>query len=251
MRSDVLQLPPLLTGHPLAASEDPFAEAVEAAAQGRLGAGDLVWSRDPDRVELALVLEPEVAFGRAVEIAPLLWVAIMEALAGAMPPKTSLILRWPDVVLVNGGEVGRLDFAAATKAAGEVPDWLVVGACLQLATIGHEREPGESADRTSLAEEGGAEIEAHRLLGSIGAHLLTWINIWQDEGFPRVRESWIGRVEGHDCWAPIRHGGASWTGRIIGIDETRALVVELAGDGGRLSLPLADLFQLREEMARS
>jgi len=242
------RLPPLFTSHPVDASARPFDAAVRGAADGRYGAGDLVWSRNAARVELALVLEPDVPLPQALQMGPLMWVAVMESLAAAMPPKTSLLLRWPDLVLVNGGEAGRLHFAVARSSGCETPAWLVIGASVQLASLSGEREPGEVIDRTSLVEEGGGDLTSSELLGSIAAHALTWINTWQEEGFAPVHDAWIGRVEGHEDSAVIVHLGDRVTGRVIGIDDTMSLIVRPA-TGAQRSFPVADIFAADRERA--
>lgn len=244
------QLPPLLSSHPVDPPGDPFVAAVRGAGEGRLGAGDLLWARAAARAELALVLEPDVACERSIEMGPLLWVAVVDGLAASMPPKTSLLLRWPDIVLVNGGAAGQLRFASAPAVAGEVPAWLVIGVSLQLASISELREPGEAVDRTSLVEEGGGELTSGRLIESIAAHILTWINIWQDEGFRPVHDAWVGRVEGHDGNALVRHRNEEVRGRVRGLDATLALIVEPA-QGPERAFALADLFDACQERAPS
>ena len=53
--------PPLLSGHDVPGAEGAFEAACKRAATGELGAGDVVWSRNVDKVDMAVVLEPETA----------------------------------------------------------------------------------------------------------------------------------------------------------------------------------------------
>lgn len=188
--------PPLLTPVAVPASEAALEHAARLAASGELGAGDVVWSRARDRAELALVLEPELVLGRALEMGPLAMVALGDCLGALMPPKTALAFRWPDTCLVNGGEAGRLRLRASTRRLDEVPDWLVVGLVLRLTPAAGSGEPGERPDHTSLAAEGGGDLSRSEILQSFAAHVLAWLDIWTHEGFGPVRDRWRAREYG-------------------------------------------------------
>ena len=58
------EFPPLLTGRRVIEGQSVLAAAIAGASVGSLGAGDLLWDDDPARVELAIVLEPEVLAGK-------------------------------------------------------------------------------------------------------------------------------------------------------------------------------------------
>ena len=49
--------PPLLSGHRVERHKDPVKRAVKMARAGKLGAGDLLWSEDQNRLNIAMVLE--------------------------------------------------------------------------------------------------------------------------------------------------------------------------------------------------
>ncbi len=61
---------PLLTGYGIKAPQSAFEAACSGAASGEYGAADVVYARNTSRVELALVLEPEVAYRTALQIDP-------------------------------------------------------------------------------------------------------------------------------------------------------------------------------------
>jgi BirA family biotin operon repressor/biotin-[acetyl-CoA-carboxylase] ligase len=58
------RFPPLLKGHPVAPGVAACACAIDALREGKAGAGDLFWSRSEDRLNMAVVLEPDVACAR-------------------------------------------------------------------------------------------------------------------------------------------------------------------------------------------
>jgi biotin-(acetyl-CoA carboxylase) ligase len=217
------QFPPLLKGHAVKAPAQPFAEACRLAQAGRLGAGDVVWSRNTARAQLAIVLEPEVALERALQMGPLLMVALGDCLGSLCPPKVAIQYRWPRGILLNGSMAGEVRIAAARVPAGAVPAWLVVGADLDIAA---PREDRQDWSRTSLSEEAGPDITRTDILQSLAAHFLTRLNTWQEEGFRPVHDQWLFRAEGREAAIVLEHDGEHIEGQVLGLDESGNLLIK-------------------------
>lgn len=235
--------PPLLKGHDVESTASAFQTACEQAATGTLGAGDVVWSRSTTCVEIAIILEPDVDMETAVQMLPLLTVAVGDSLGSITPPQVGVTFIWPDVVCVNGARAGRVR-AAAEKTDGDdpVPGWMVVG--LELA---HQRkpddpEPGEVPDRTWLSEEGCADLTRSEIIESCSRHLLTWINIWKDDGFRPVHDSWMFRNEQRDQSISIKYRDEALSGTFLGLDDSGNMLLKGA-DGETRALLLADYFK--------
>jgi biotin-(acetyl-CoA carboxylase) ligase len=229
--------PPLLASHPVEAARKPFEEACHRAGRRELGAGDLVWSRDTARAECAIILEPDVPLRRALQMGPLVQVALAECLGALLPPRMGVHFRWPGTLLLNGAKAGETWIRGAPARRDEVPEWLVAGFSLWLTHDFGGLEPGEALGETSLAEEGAGELTRTDILQSFAAHFLTWLNTWHDDGFRPVRESWLTRAEGREAPAEITHGTERIYARVLGLDEEAGLVVEPeAGDARVLSL---------------
>ena len=220
-----------MTGHALPASEDPFQEACRRAQARELGAGDVVWSLGTARADLAIVLEPEVALDRAVQMAPLMMVALGDCLGALGPPKLAVQYRWPTEILLNGSVAGDVRLACPRLPAGQVPDWLVVGARLVIA--GEEARTDWS--RTSLAEEAGSDLTRTDILQSLAAHFLARLNAWTDDGFRPVHDQWLFRAEGREAPTIVVHQGRRIEGRVLGLDESVNLIVK-ASTGETTSL---------------
>jgi biotin-(acetyl-CoA carboxylase) ligase len=182
-----------------------------------------VWSRNTARAELAIVLEPEVAFERALQMAPLMMVALGDSLGSLCPPKVAIQYRWPGGILLNGAMAGEVRIAAARVPAGAVPAWLVVAAELDVAA---PREDRQEWSRTSLSEEAGPDITRTDILQSLAAHFLTWLNAWEEDGFRPVHDQWLFRAEGREQAIALVHGGESIEGQVLGLDEGANLLVK-------------------------
>jgi biotin-(acetyl-CoA carboxylase) ligase len=239
-------LPPLLNGHACHPPADPFAEACRSAMAGALGAGDVIWSTDQAAARIALVLEPDVSAGIAQQMLPLMAVAVGDCLGALLPPQVAVEFIWPNVVLVNGAVAARIRYdAAARSVASAPPDWLVIAADIRLRNLPGAAEPGHDVHSTSLAEEGGEELTSARILSSLSAHVLAWLDIWQDRGFDPLHAQWLFRARGRTEPMIIEHDGSGLSGTILGLTPSGGL--RIAPAPGRERILDLDLDALRSE----
>jgi biotin-(acetyl-CoA carboxylase) ligase len=238
--------PPLLKGYPVPASKTPFDEACRRVRAGEIGAGDVVWSLDTALADLAVVLEPEVPLDRAVQMAPLLMVALGDCLGALGPPKLAMQYRWPTSILLNGSVAGDVRIAAPRVTPGQIPQWLVVAVRLAIAAEGTRSD----WSRTSLAEEADATLTRTDILQSLAAHFLTRLNAWNDDGFRPVHDQWLFRAEGRETQAVVEHRGERIEGRVLGLDESVGLIVETP-DGKTRSLAFLGCVEMIEPADRA
>lgn len=184
---------------PLREAGDALARALALAPDH--GAGSLAWVRSAARIEAAVVLEPEAPLAAARAAIFAAASALGDALAAFGPPEVALTFRWPDLVFVNAGQVGRVRIAwPAGCAEDAVPDWLVVAAEARL-SFPRGWEPGHGLAQTALLEEGwdATETSAAELTAAWARHLMAGLAEWQRDdptgGFRRMAERFLARLE--------------------------------------------------------
>ncbi len=212
--------PPLLSGHPAKAGEDPFEKAQAMAALGCDG-GTVVYSIQADRLRVAIVFAPEVPLQDAIAMLPLCAVGFQNALGALAPPEVAVHLGWDGVICVNGATCGTMKVAASSAEAGEIPNWLVVG--WELALLSTSDDPGETPDVTALYDEGCADVSATQLVESWSRHMLTWLNRWQEEGNAPLHAEWMGLLRG--VGEPIADSGV-----FLGTDERFGMLIREGAD---------------------
>ena len=233
--------PPLLKGYRLDGGARPFEAAVTGADAGHYSAGDLLWSSDPAHVRIALVLEPDVAPARGVEMLFLAMVATTDAIGALIPPEIALTYEWPAVLRANGARVSRARFAQADETGEDgSPLWLVVGIELRLAHLDGTMEPGEMPHLTSLADEGGVELEHTLAIESLSRHMLTWIHSWDVDGFAQVLDNWLFRADGYKQEIVVPGPQREQRGLFLGLDEAGGLLLKPAEGGPSVALPLGE-----------
>lgn len=236
------QFPPAFKGFAVVDGQEPMEAAFAAVAEGEGGAGDLFWSSDTDRAAAAFVLEPEVPFSRAIQMAPVLMVAIGDALGAIGPPALAITFRWPFTVLVNGGVVGRVLAAVPGGATlSQVPDTLIVGFNLAVESPAGDGDPGLQPDSTALYEEGCGDLDRTILVEAVARHFLAWIDTWLQDGFRPVHQSWQSRAHDMERLVELPLPDGQRVGTMVGLDEDGGLL--LKADRSTHSVSLVDAME--------
>jgi biotin-(acetyl-CoA carboxylase) ligase len=187
-----LALPPPFSAVRLREVGDAFAHAKSIAA--KRGAGTLVYVGRFDLAEFAVVLEPDEPLVKARRAFYAGMTALADALAAHAQPNTSIIIDWPDSLLVNQGLVGggRLAWPHGV-AEDRTPSWLVFGGMIRTVSM-TGLEPGLNPLVTSLEEEGFTEVMSGQLVESFARNFMRIIDSWQESGFGAVAKGYLERL---------------------------------------------------------
>jgi hypothetical protein len=209
-----LDLPPPFRLVTLREVGDAFAHAISIAPEA--GAGTLTWVGRFDRVEFALVVEPD----EPLRVARRTFYAGMAALADALlvhaPPEKVIAFDWPDAVFVDGGLVGGGRMAWPSDAVeDEPPAWMVFGAMIRTVTTAGG-EPGLRPFAAALEEEGFDDLGSGRLVEGFARHFMVTVDAWKESGFAAVAKNYLQ-------WLPVEKGMRR------DIDENGDLLLRRAG----------------------
>lgn len=200
-----------------------FERAVRAAPRG-VDDGTLYWADRMDRLDLAVVVEPEAPATTSLEALYVLTVAVGDALGALLPPVVPVAFAWPNDLILAGAKVGRVRAVLAPVAdPAAVPPWLVLGLSLNVGPLGDD--PGLLPDRTSLYDEGAGDVTVAQLVEGVSRHLLQWTSRWLDEGLAPVRSAWNARCFHLGEEASLTLADDAIAGRINGLDRHGAFVV--------------------------
>lgn len=187
-----LALPPPFSVVRLREVGDAFAHAISIAAEQ--GAGTLVYVGRFDLAEFAVVLEPEEPLLKARRVFYAGMAALGDALAAHAQPETSIIIDWPDSLLVNQGLVGGGRLAWPQNVGeDETPPWLVFGGMIRTVSM-TGFEPGLKPLVTALEEEGFTDVMSGHVVESFARHFMVVIDSWQESGFGTVAKSYLERL---------------------------------------------------------
>jgi biotin-(acetyl-CoA carboxylase) ligase len=200
----MLNLPPAYTLTVLNHSGNAFSDACYRAQE--TGAGTLVWVRQPDTVEFAVVLEPEEPLISARRALFAGMTALADAIASNCPPEKRISFDWPDTIRFDGARLGggRLGWPVTCRE-DEVPPWLVFSAML-IASKSTAGDSGLTPDSTSLEEES-FETEDHgSLIESFARYLLRGFDSWGQQGFDSIAEQYLAKLSSHEPGSRVSLG---------------------------------------------
>jgi BirA family biotin operon repressor/biotin-[acetyl-CoA-carboxylase] ligase len=155
-------------------------------------------------------------------------VAVAEAVAGC---GVASELKWPNDVLVAGRKLAGVLAEAGSFAQGV--EWVVLGIGVNVALDPAELPPPLRAAVTSLRAEGAGSAEPGALAAAVIARLAVWydalganpggvVAAWRSRAVPW----WGSAVE-------VRTGDSVVAGRLLGVDDDGALVIEPPGAAPR------------------
>ena len=215
-------LPPILTPIPVVKNVDVFAKAIAVA--GKSETGTVLYSENPEYVEVAIILSPEVPKIKCNQMLYIMMVASGDAIGALAPPEVAVTYAFPGFIFLNRGEAGLVKIEVAPSNDDQsIPDWMVVGLKLRLNNNIEINENEIHADITSLADEGGGYVSRTRAIESLSRHFLAWISQWEDEGFKPVTEVWNKRREETKVITLKNDQQVSW----VGLDENGLAIVKL------------------------
>ena len=219
--------PPLIKGVAVAPEEDPSDVACRLADAGEAEAGEIFWSSSEQRLDTALVVEPEVSGKEALEAMFVAMVAFGDCVGALAPPEVGVMYRWPNAILVNGARAGAASVGLPDQVDPDiVPDWMIVGLRVDISPADGMPEPGLYLDRTTLWDEGCGEVTRTQLLESYSRHLKTWFHRWDVDGKRPVREAWLARSAEPGENVKFMSGGRETEGRFLGLDEEGNLLAK-------------------------
>ena len=214
-------LPPILTPIPVVKGIDVFAKAIAVA--GKSETGTVLYSENPEYVEVAIILSPEVPKIKCNQMLYIMMVASGDAIGALAPPEVAVTYAFPGFIFLNRGEAGLVKVEVAPSNDDQsIPDWMVVGLKLRLNNNIEINENEINADITSLADEGGGYVSRTRAIESLSRHFLAWVSQWEDEGFKPVTEVWNKRREETKVITLKNGQEVSW----VGLDENGLAIVK-------------------------
>ncbi|MGF1561633.1 MAG: biotin--[acetyl-CoA-carboxylase] ligase [Geminicoccaceae bacterium] len=180
------------------------------------------WVSPRGNLYATLLLRPDVPAKRLAELSLLTAVALAEAIMPWLRGGTTLSLKWPNDVLVNGAKVsGLLLETADTKATRPA---VLVGTGVNVASA----PQGVPYPVCALNDHATAPVPLERLLSGYLDAFERWCGRWQSQGLAPVRAAWLARAHGLGQHLHARLGERRVSGAFRDLDPSGALLLETA-----------------------
>ncbi len=195
--------------------------------QGR-GTRGRTWSTPDGNLAISLLLRPRLPLREAASLSLLCGVALADAVAAILPPRTSqggprLALKWPNDLMLNGNKLSGILLESQGDGQGGIA-WVIpgIGVNLAHAPILPDRIAARLADHMPPpAPEAFAPLLLDRLFH--------WCVVLQNNGFPLVGKAWLARAQPIGSQMSLKLGSDVLHGTFSGLDDDGSLLLTIAG----------------------
>jgi len=200
--------------------------AAQRAGRGRRGRS---WASPPGNVYSSVILRPACAPIVGAQISFVAALAVFDVARALVAASATVLCKWPNDVLVNGGKVAGI--LPESSASGATLDWLVLGVGINLAHHPGLHGPYPS---TSLKEQGADSVDVPAVTALYFGAFARWYDRWRREGFDTVRSVWLERTFSLASPMTVRLEREPLEGSFAGLDPSGALLLDLASGGRRV-----------------
>ncbi len=189
----------------------------QTAGRGRRGR---VWDSLPGNLFFTYITYPGRPLVEAPQLSFVACVAVGEALRPFLPPRNTLLYKWPNDILLNEKKVaGILTETLSLPDKAEMA--YLIGCGINLVSSPREaRYPSTSFQEESL------EVPYEEALHKIGTSLQHHLVRWQEEGFSTMRQVWMDFAMGLGTPLSFDLERDRVDGIFQGIDDEGALILK-------------------------
>jgi len=195
----------------------------QKSGRGRRGN---TWESIQGNVFLSLILRPGVSAQAAAQLSFVAAISVGDLVSNRLPTR-SISLKWPNDVLCNNNKISGILLEAGPSTADGI-QWLILGLGLNVTD-----KPSDRTDATSLHDEGDQSSDAENVILDLGERFLVWYRRWQGEGFDPIRTAWLAKAHGLSQPIRIRLPSETIDAVFDGIDESGALLAQMADGSSR------------------
>jgi BirA family transcriptional regulator, biotin operon repressor / biotin---[acetyl-CoA-carboxylase] ligase len=153
---------------------------------------------------------------------------------------TSVGLKWPNDVLVNGRKIAGILLELSGDPADECHVVIGIGINVNMAVVD---TPLIDQPWTSMRAELGSYVDRNILVGELNRQLSSYFRRHQEGGFASLKDEWQTNHLWQGRTVTLTAGARQIEGEVLGVDSTGAIRLLIAGQeqvfsGGELSLRL-------------
>lgn len=165
--------------------------------------------------------------------------AVRETIAEFLKTE-DLKCKWPNDVLIEGKKTSGILLESFSKDV-DAPNYIIIGIGINIA---HHPELAlyASTHINEHTQTSFNHIDVFQVLVQKMAH---WINVWQSDGFPVIRKTWLDHSKGLGDMITVRTTESEIMGRFVDLDRDGALKLDV--DGEIKLIHSGDIFFTREE----
>ncbi|WP_340151583.1 biotin--[acetyl-CoA-carboxylase] ligase [uncultured Sneathiella sp.] len=180
------------------------------------------WVSPEGNLYCSLILRPDCDPAAAARLSFLVALAIRQAIATFLNPETSLRLKWPNDVLIDGRKSAGILLESKVKPNGMM-DYVIVGTGINIASY---PQSTDGLPAISL-KEAGAKVTVESLLSAYSYAFLELYATWKQYDFAPIRELWLSHATGVGERITVKLSDETLEGTFAGLEDNGALALIL------------------------
>ncbi len=219
----------------------PFLIIAEQQTAGRGRRGRSWASPFGENLYYSLVLRVSGGMRQLEGLSLVVGLALLQALRDAGIADAGL--KWPNDLLVGGRKIAGILLELSGDPADVCHVVIGIGVNINMRVAPQGEVIGQPW--TSMRQVLGSQVDRNQFIASLNAQLERYLQLHQAHGFASLREQWEGSHLWQGRMVELAAGAQAVHGRVLGVDDTGALRLEVDGQekvfsGGELSLRLHD-----------
>ncbi|MCK5546513.1 MAG: biotin--[acetyl-CoA-carboxylase] ligase [Rhodospirillaceae bacterium] len=190
----------------------------QSAGRGRRGRS---WSSPVGNLYFSILIRPKYPAAEVMQLGFIMANAIANAVEGVLAKTTSIQVKWPNDVMVNGKKISGILLESESSGDNTV-QWAIIGVGVNIESQPSKTEGDFAA--TSIASEGG-DASIGEMLSATIRHFDAGIDEWREHGFAPVRKAWLERAYGIGKKINVRLPNETIPGTFKALDKNGALVM--------------------------
>ncbi|MDG1437502.1 MAG: biotin--[acetyl-CoA-carboxylase] ligase [Emcibacteraceae bacterium] len=188
----------------------------EEQISGR-GRGGREWVSSSGNLFSTLIFETGKSLGQSAQLSFVTSLAVRSTVEkfvfGA-----DIKCKWPNDVLVNGKKISGILLETHQKMDGPTLMFIGIG-------INVNHHPDKGLYPASHINEY-ADISVSDVFNSLAENMSYWLNVWQNNGFEEIRQSWLKYAKGKSEQIVVRLPNEELNGRFVDLDRDGALMLD-------------------------
>lgn len=204
----------------------------QTAGKGRRGR---TWISESGNLFTSLLYRIDCDLATASQLSFVTALAVRDAMADILQSVDQVTCKWPNDVLVGGRKISGILLETAGQG-GNAPSHVVIGIGVNIRHC-----PTEVLyPTTCLEQEGAVDETPARVMARLAPSMDHWLRQWKKHGFAPIRKVWKAVAQGIGQEITVRLPNEALQGRFVDLDETGALILEVAGE--RRHITAGDVF---------
>ncbi|MCC3860869.1 biotin--[acetyl-CoA-carboxylase] ligase [Pseudemcibacter aquimaris] len=190
---------------------------------GGRGRGGREWVSKAGNLYSTLIYDTNKSLCHSAQLSFVTSLAVRDTVA-AFVNSGDVKCKWPNDVLVDGAKISGILLETYSKHGG--PNLMIIGIGINVA-----HHPDNTLYPTTHINDKTDKPFGHfEVFHILAGKMAEWLHIWQEHGFPVIRDEWLKHAKGQGEMIKVRLPDQELNGRFVDLDSQGALKLDMGNE---------------------